>query len=288
MHSDENWDDMRFVLAVAEAGTVTAAARALGVNHATVLRRVAAFEDRYNVQIFDKTAKGYAILDGRLRIIDAAREVETAIRSVAEVIEGAQAPLSGVVRVTSTDTFCHAVLPGIVATMQKSAEGLRIELLSSNAHLDLSRLHADITVRPAASLDADLTGEVAAQLAFDVYAHPDADGDHWLGLSGAISRSVAAQWLAGAVPASAITGAGDSFVTLQELAAQGLGQAVLPCVLGDDDPRLERRRGIMPEMPVDLWVASHSDLADVPRIRAVRGLLVTALASKADLLAGCG
>ncbi|MBV1904240.1 MAG: LysR family transcriptional regulator [Marinosulfonomonas sp.] len=286
MHNDENWDDMRFVLAVAEAGTVTAAARTLGVNHATVLRRVAAFEERYNIRIFDKTAKGYAIVDGRLRVIDAAREVETAIRSVAEVIQGTQAPLRGVVRVTSTDTFCHVVLPEMVATMQKSAQGLRIELLSSNAHLDLSRLHADITVRPAVALDPDLTGEVAAQLGFDVYAHPDADGDRWLGLSGAIARSVVAEWMAGAVAASAITGAGDSFVTLRELAAAGLGQAVLPCVLGDADPRLERRRGIMPPMPVDLWVASHVDLADVGRIRAARALLIEALAAKADWLAG--
>ena len=286
MHSDENWDDMRFVLAVAEAGTVSAAARVLGVNHATVLRRVAAFEERYKIQIFDKTAKGYAILDGRLRVIDAAREVETAIRSVAEVVQGTQTPLRGVVRVTSTDTFCHVVLPETVATLQKSAQGLRIELLSTNAHLDLSRLHADITVRPAVALDADLTGEVAAQLGFDVYAHPDADADHWLGLSGAIARSVVAEWMAGAVAASAITGAGDSFMTLRELAAGGLGQVVLPCVLGDSDPRLERRRGIMPAMPVDLWVASHGDLADVPRIRAVRALLIEALAARADWLAG--
>ena len=286
MHNDENWDDMRFVLAVAEAGTVSAAARALGVNHATVLRRVAAFEERYNIRIFDKTAKGYAILDGRLRVIDAAREVETAIRSVAEVVQGTQAPLRGVVRVTSTDTFCHVVLPQMVATMQKSAQGLRIELISSNAHLDLSRLHADITVRPAVALDADLTGEVAAQMECDVYAHPGASRELWLGFSGAIERSRVATWMAAEVSPSWITGAGDSFVTLRELAAQGLGQAVLPCVLGDDDSRLERRRGIMPAMPVDIWVASHSDLTDVPRIRAVRALLVEALAARSDWLAG--
>lgn len=286
MHSDENWDDMRFVLAVAEAGTISAAARMLGVNHATVLRRVAAFEERYNVRIFEKSAKGYAILEGRLRVIDAAREVETAVRSVAEVVQGTQAPLRGVVRVTSTDTFCHIVLPEIVATMQKSAQGLRIELISSNAHLDLSRLHADITVRPAVSLDADLTGEVAAQMECDVYAHPDTDSDQWLGFSGAIERSRVAEWMAAEIAPSSIAGAGDSFVTLRELASQGVGQAVLPCVLGDNDPRLERRRGIMPAMPVDVWVASHSDLIDVPRIRAVRAMLVEALAVRSDWLAG--
>lgn len=286
MHNRENWDDLRFVLAVAGAGSVSGAARQLGVNHATVLRRIAAYEDRHGVEIFDKTARGYAIADDRLRVIDAAREVETAVRAVESTIRGSQAPLRGVVRVTSTDTFCHVVLPATLARLQGQADELRIDLLSTNAHLDLSRLHADITVRPTQSLGDDLAGEVAAKMGFDVYGAAGSAGESWLGLSGSLGRSRVAEWMASQLPGSTIVGSADSFLTLRELVAAGIGQAILPCVLGDDDARLQRRRGILPDLSVDVWVASHNDLLDVPRIRAVRQLLVAALVDQADRLAG--
>ncbi|MGB5560026.1 MAG: LysR family transcriptional regulator [Paracoccaceae bacterium] len=286
MHSKENWDDLRYVLAVAEQGSVSAASRVLGVNHATVLRRIAAFEERHGVELFNKSARGYAISEDRIRVIDAAREVENAVLAVDRIIQGAQAPLRGVVRVTSTDTFCGAVLPAMLARWQGQEGELRIELLSTNAHLDLSRLHADIAVRPTLQLADDLAGELAAKLAFDIYARPGADTEKWLGLSGSLARSMVAGWLADRAGAEAITGAADSFVTLREMAAAGMGQAILPCILGDADARLERRRGVLPDMAVDIWVASHFDLADVPRIRAVRRLLVEGLASIADRLEG--
>ncbi len=284
MHNRENWDDLRYVLAVAAHGSVSAAARVLGVNHATVLRRIAAFEDSHGVEIFKKSARGYSISEDRVRVIDAAREVENAVLAVDRIIQGAQAPLRGVVRVTSTDTFCGTILPAMLARWQGQGSELRVELLSTNAHLDLSRLHADVAVRPTAQLPDDLSGEVAAKLAFDIYARPDVTPDRWLGLSGALTRTMVAKWLADNV--ETIVAAADSFVTLRALAVEGMGQAILPCVLGDADERLERRRGRMSEMSVDIWVASHFDLADAPRIRAVRGLLVEGLASIADRLEG--
>lgn len=286
MHSHENWDDLRFILAVAETGSVSAAARKLGVNHATVLRRVSAYEERQGIDIFDKTSRGYRVIEDRLRVITAAREVENAIQAVDRAVQGTQAPLQGKVRVTSTDSICQIVLPPIVAEMQKEAHCLQIELMSTNAHLELARLNADIAVRPADTLSDELKGDIAARLAFDVYARPDCGRDKWIGLSGPLSRAPAAKWMQETVSANQLVGAGDSFITLREFAAVGLGQAILPCVVGETDPRLERRRGIFPESAVNIWVASHFDLYDAPRIRAVRQLLMQALAKRAPELAG--
>jgi DNA-binding transcriptional LysR family regulator len=286
MHSKENWDDLRYVLAVAGAGSVAAAARDLGVNHATVLRRVAAFEARAGVEIFNKSATGYAVQDDRLQVIAAVREVETAVLGVRRMIDGTQAPFRGQVRVTSTDTFCHVVLPPIVRRLQDHAKELQIELLSSNAHLDFTRLQADIAVRPAVVLADELYGEVAAMLGFDVYAAPGSAQNRWLAMGSALSRTQVAKWMIENIPAEAICASSDSFLTLRELAAAGLGQAILPCVLADSDPRLERRRGILPDVQVEIWVASHADLADVPRIRGVRRMLVEELSGDADRLAG--
>lgn len=286
MHRD-NWDDLRYVLAVAETGSVSGAARGLGVNHSTVLRHVASFEARHGVELFEKSARGYAIIPENLRLIEAAREVEVAVQAIGRMIEGAQAPLTGVVRVTSTDTFCTRVLPQAMARMQARAGDLTLEILSTNAHLDLARLHADVTVRPADKLPDDLTGTIAAELAFGHYRRRGAsEPGPWLGLSGALARSRPAVWMAGALSGDAPRGGADSFLTLAEMVAAGLGQAILPCILGGEDPRLERCRGVVPDLAVPVWVASHSDLRDVPRLRAARALLVEAIAEDAGRLAG--
>lgn len=284
MHKD-NWDDLRYALAVAEAGSVSAAARALGVNHATVLRRIAAFEARHGGELFERTATGYAIGPQRIRVIDTLREVAVAVNAVARLMQGDEAKLTGVIRITSTDTLCQAILPAILARLQSQAEGLRIELTSTNSHLDLGRLHADITVRPSMKLPDDLTGEQAGVLAFAAFARPGCSGP-WLGLSGPLARSRAAEWLAGAVPKEAVQGGADSFQVLRELSASGAGVAILPVCLGDGDPRLVRIDTTPPIPDVPLWVASHADLADVPRLRGMRRRLAEALLAEAPRLSG--
>ncbi len=285
----ENWDDLRFVLAVAEEGSVSGAARRLGVNHATVLRRVAAYEAALGTPLFDKTARGYAVPQPMGRVIEAAREVDRAVQAVGRVLRGTLAPLAGEVRVTSTDSFCQCVLAPIVARLRRVSPELTVELMCSNRHLDLGRTDADITVRPAAVLPDDLVGEVAAVLGFGLYRKRGADDNEaWLGFSGPLTRSRAGRWLDGAVDPSLIVARADSFLVLRELAAEGLGLAVMPDFLGSEHPRLERVEGILPDIPVDIWVASHADLAGVPRIAATRAKLSGALAEHAARLRGRG
>lgn len=280
-----DWDDIRFVLAVAREGSLAGAARSLGVNHATVLRRIAGFEERLGVVIFDRTARGYRVAPRRGRVIRAMEAVEAAAQGVSRALTAARAPLAGTVRVTSTDSLCLAVLPPIAARLMAEAEGLTIELNSQNLPSDLARLDAEIAVRPAVTLPDNLDGIRAARMGFAVYAAPGAPAG-WLGLAGSLSRARPARWLAEEIAPDTILGRSDSFVVLREMAAAGQGRAVLPCILGDDDPRLVRLDGAMPEMSVDLWVASHTDMADVPRIRAVREMLAAALSRDAVRLLG--
>ena len=124
-----------------------------------------------------------------------------------------------------------------------------------------------------------------ATLGFAAYAAPDAD-ERWLGMGGALTNSVPARWLAGEARAETLAGSADSFMTLREMAAAGQGRAVLPCVLGDRDRRLLRIGDITPKLAVPIWVASHPDLSELPRIRAVADYLFAALAAQANVLAG--
>jgi DNA-binding transcriptional LysR family regulator len=282
MHND-NWDDLRYVLAVADSGSVSAAARALGVNHATVLRRVAAFEERHGVSLFEKGARGYTIPPDRLRVVEAAREAEAAMAAVSRLLHGRGAPAAGRVRVATTDTFSLTVMPGILAGIE-GAVGARFELLTSNGHLDFARLHADIAVRPAVRLPDDLAGERAAELAFAAYGRPGAA--RWIGVRGTLAASAVGRWFAEAVPEAELAGGADSFPVLCALAEAGLGRVVLPCVLGDASRTLERVRGGPEGLSVPVWVASHVDLAEAPRLRQMRAAIAAGLARHGPALAG--
>lgn len=282
----ENWDDLRFVLAVAEEGSVSAAARRLGVNHATVLRRIAAFEEASGLALFDKGPHGYDVPADQRRIIEATREVEQAVQAVRRMLQGFRAPLSGEVRVTSTDTFCLFVMPEVLMRLRADAPDLKVELLCSNAHLDLARTHADIAVRPAAQLPDDLVGEAPARLGFAAFRAVGYDGADWLGISGPLERSVPGRWLAANIAPARIAAAADSFPVLREMTACGLGQAILPAFLCDGDPRLVRMTEVFEPTSVDIWVASHADLVAVPRIAEVRRTFCDALSAMAPRLLG--
>lgn len=280
-----NWDDLRFVLAVADHGSVSAAARYIGVTHATVLRRVAAFETAQGGAIFDKGPSGYKVREDCQRVIDAAREVADAVGVVDRLMHGARAPLSGRVRIASTDSLCRFVLPPLFQRMRIAAPNLHLSLLSSNRHVDVGRLQADLLVRPTAALAENLTGTIAAEMSIFAYSQPDAS-DHWLEMQGPIAQTAAAAWMEKNVAKSQITCGSDSFVALGELARLGLGTAALPAFVGDVTPGLVRRSELMPEMRVPIWVATHEDLSDSPRIRLAGRYLSTFLSELEPRLTG--
>jgi len=284
MHSD-NWDDMRFVLAVVEAGSVSGAARHLGVNHATVLRRVSAFETRHGTRIFERNAHGYSVRPDRLRVIEAAREVRNAVNSVEHLMSGFNAPLTGDVRITSTDSICQLVLPDILAGFRKTETGLRIALVCANSHLNLSRREAQVTVRPAARLGEGLVGEKAATMGFAVYSRQDSI-DEWLGFGGMLTRSMPAKWLAAQIAPEDSIAIADSFLVLAQMAACGAGRTVLPCFVGDREPGLTRVGEVPTKYHVPIWVACHEEVIGVERLRAVRRHLVVALGERSAMLAG--
>lgn len=286
MHRSESWDDLRHVLRVAREGSVSAAARSLGVNHATVLRRVAAVEARFGLNLFEKSLNGYKPAEAHAGVFEAIAEIETAVIGLARVVQGQKAPLSGIVRVTATDTFCHSVLPQIIQQLHSGSSQLRIELINSNHHVDLARMDAELSVRIGQSLSEDMEGDIVAELGFAAFTAPDYAGSQWVGLAGPLSRSVPAQWMADTLNPAQSVSAADSFLTVRELAAAGLGLAILPAFLGNSDSRLERRDVGLAPMQVPIWVAGHRDMLSVPRIRAARAFLGKALRARQDYLRG--
>jgi DNA-binding transcriptional LysR family regulator len=269
----QSWDGIKFVLAVAQEGSLNAAAKKLGVTHATVMRRVASFEAKIGCAVFLKTASGYSVLPEADAILLAARNVEDAVLSVDRAVLNNDQALSGVVRIASTDSLCQILLPGISKSISSKYPDLSLALLSANTYHDLSRLSADIAVRPMQEPTEGLVGTIAGQLYFHPYGTDNGDA-HWIGLKGALKRSKAAQWMDENIPADQIVHEADSFLVSRELSASGLGKTVLPCFVGDQDPRLKRVCKPFPTISVPVWVAAQEEVSRNVRFCAVQEILV--------------
>lgn len=278
MHNS-SWDNLRYVLSVIEAGSVSGAARGLGVNHATVLRRIAAFEAAHGGAIFDKSANGYRLMAGKDKLVQAIREVENSVLAVERLMQGANPSLSGVVRISSTDTICQYLLPGLLHSLKTESPQLEIELLSNNSQLNFARMEADLFVRPAMTLPEDMIAEPVMQLTFRAFGTAPAP-DKWFGLKGPLAKSAAAKWLADNVSKDVLESGSDSFVALSRMAQTGTAIAILPSFVGDSMPDLFHLKDKMPDIEVTIWVGTHQDLRDSPRIRAVRKAVVAHLSSR--------
>ena len=285
-----NWDDLRIALAVIDAGSVNAAAQKLKINHATVLRRLGAFEARHSISLFQKSPSGYRVDPASKEIVDRIRNIDKSVDAFERAVARQDGQLNGTVRVTSTDSLCWSVLPEIINDLHRMNDDLSISMVSTNAHLNLAKLDADITVRPAKELPADLIGNRICEMTFRPYGAPDhlklpPSSRNWLGVTDHLLRSPVGAWIDENVRDQVVMTA-DSFVSLTGMAATGLGVAILPCCLGDQEPRLRRVGTPNATLTTGTWVATHQDVANVPRVKAVMKHISDALSVRSPLLEG--
>lgn len=273
---DLDWNDLRFVVAVAREGSAAAAARALGVSNATVLRRIAAIEEDIGSPLFDRLATGYVANEAGRTLTQAGDAMGAAIVDARRSIEGKSSALSGSVRFTTTDSLAFSVLPPLLQSFRAKFPEIRVELLVTNSALDLDRRDADVTLRPSTHPPETWVGMRLLRMDFAVYAASTAptrddeglDAGDWLWPDGSLSGAAASKWLANAVSKERAVMCVDSFVAMQAAAGAGLGAAVLPRFLGDANAALKRVADAPREASADLWILTHASLRHSPRIQA--------------------
>lgn len=271
-----NWDNLRYVLMVANKGSISAAARELNVNRSTVLRRIDRFQQDLNCRIFDRGDSGYAMTPEAEKMINAAREVENTLFDMQRQIAGRELRLEGEVRVTTTDTFVIAVLGPQLASFRERHPHIVVDLLVTNNILDLNRRDADVAIRPTGQPDPNLVGRRLCDIEFAVYAvpelleqaGPDLYTGRWIGFADDLTSTPVGAWLSGKVEPGNFCARCDSFVGLRSLAEAGIGLALLPCLLGDASERLLRVTEPVAEITTGLWILTHPDLARSARVHA--------------------
>jgi DNA-binding transcriptional LysR family regulator len=293
-----NWADLQFVLAVAEKGSLITAAKELGVNHSTVLRRVRGFEEELGAKLFERRSTGHTLSPAGEELVKTARSMREMLIDTSRRIAGEDLRLEGTVRVTTTDTLAVSVLPKALASFSREHSGVRVDLSTTNQMLSLSRRDAEVAIRPSKEAAASYVGRRVSELAIALYASPtyldrvatartDLDRHVWLGLDESLSRTTIARWMTKTVPNAPVIFRADSVTALFHAAMAGLGVAALPCYLGDTTRSLRRvRTNPIDEMRTELWVLTHEDLKRTARIRTFTEWIARELSKDSDLLEG--
>ncbi len=290
-----NWDDLKYVLAVAESGSANGAARRLGVNHATVLRRIAQIEAALGTVVFDREAAGYRVTRVGQVVVEGADRVRQDVKSLQSSLAGPSAGMVGQVRVTTTDSLMVSVVGSALQTFQQAYPRISIDLMMTNHLVDLSQRQADVAIRPTRSIADGVRAERVAGLAFALYASPgylkrDPDAptrsSRWLVVDPSQMGSPTRYWMQTHFPEADERVRAGSFLALGALAAQGQGITILPCCLGETTPGLVRVGKPLSDIETSLWVMTTNELAGSPRIDAFCEHMLDALRQQARLLEG--
>lgn len=295
----KDWNDLRVILEVRRAGGLGPAARALGVDHSTLFRRLKAAEVRLGARAFERLPGGaYQATAAGEQLAATAERIETEVLSLDRAMTGRDDRLTGRLRVTSSETLAGSVLTAHLAALRGRHPGLVVELLIDNRVLSLSRREADVALRPVRPREADLWGRRLTDVAWGFYASPAymerrrdtgpaLEGHEVIGWDEGATGVAAARWLADTVDEAAFAYRSNSLVNQGAAAAAGLGIALLPCYLGDLDARLVRARPEpLPEAAGELWIVTHADLKATARIQAVFEVVGSGLASQRALFEG--
>ncbi len=271
--------DLPLILALSRERTLAGAAEKLGIDLSTVFRRLNALETRLHVRLFDRSPRGYRLTSAGERAAASAERVESELLALDRDISGRDQQLSGVLRLTASETFSHAVLPGVLSAFQQVHPRIRLVLSIDNRTLDLSRREADVALRVQRPRDAALFGRRLTGIAFAYYGTPDTPALRRDGRSFNFSRHkvigwdeqaslVVGNWVTAHVPPDRITFRCNSFVNQLMAVRAGLGIALLPCYLADRDAGVRRISGVVPELTSELWIVTHEDMKNTARIRA--------------------
>lgn len=281
-----NWDEFRIVRAIAEAQSLSGAAELLGLNHSTLFRRLAAMEARLGLRLFDRERSGYRPTAAGEDMVALATLMGDTIAEFERRVSRNDLKLSGRVRVTALTSLGALVMPAICAGLAGAHPGLHVEVILTESALDLERGEADVALRSLKEPPPEtMAGRRVASLPWAIYAVPaltTADGEPalnamWIAPSENFGSPQARRWFDRHVESWRRAATASSDMLMAELAARGLGVALLPCYLGVAKPELRRAGKADPELDGELWLVAHERALRTPRVRAVYDFLADEL-----------
>jgi DNA-binding transcriptional LysR family regulator len=293
-----DWDHVRFFLATCREGSLSGAARVLGVDHVTVARRIALLEERLGAKLLSRTPEGFSITAAGQSILRQCETMESAALNLESLVAGHDTSIAGSVRLTSTDALAYAIIVPCIVALRETHPDLQIDLLPGVRALDIARREIDLAVRFSLSRPsgASLICRKLGVVGFALYASPQYLATRGTPTPGGGLRwhdvITYAGWPRGMGPrftGESLDGArttvrsNDRFVQVKATGV-GLGISELACFLGDERSELVR---VWPDQVPTLrsvWLVMHEDLRRTARVRAVAAAVSAAFEHNASFL----
>jgi len=292
MNTTENWDLARAFLAVIQAGSLSGAARALGLTQPTIGRQIEEFEARLGVPLFTRSHQGVMPTAAAFDIVPHAETMAASMAALRRAASGGAEEDRGTVRLTASELMGAAVLPPILARFHEAHPGIAIELVLSNRVEDLLRHEADIAVRMVRPGQAALVARHIGPVPLSLYAHRAYVTRHGLPatIADAAGHTVigfdASAWAGDFLAAQGMPITRDFFSLrtdsdLAQLAALKAGYGIAGC----QDALARRDPDLVPVLPgafrmmLDLWLVMHEDLRASRRVRLLFDHLAAELAA---------
>lgn len=291
------WDDLKYFLAFARTGSMLAAAKVLGVNQSTVQRRLAELEERLGRRLVMRHLSGYHLteLGGELR--NSAERVETAVTAFERDLAAYDKGLSGTIRVTIGSVLAERLRrTPLIDVFHARFPDLRLELVTSDRFLDLSKGEADIAIRAGEPHDENLVGRKIADAPWAVYAsrsyverhgapaRVEDIGRHFVvACGGSISDYPAAKWLHSVAPHATVAARCDNWSGLVLAVKSGAGIAPLLAYQGDHE--LVRVIDTI-DLVTPFYLLMHQAMQRTPRVRAFADFVVSEIKAFRALMSG--
>jgi DNA-binding transcriptional LysR family regulator len=278
-----DWDNLRYFLAVARAGKLTAAARRLGQDHTTVGRRIASLESAFQSKLFERRPDGYRLTEVGQRLYENVDALESSVWEIQRNITGRTQHVEGLVRIGAPDDFGNVFLAKRIGELQGLHPGLKIELITSPYTLSVSKREVDIAIGLERPVEGRLFVRKLTDFEMRLYATqdyidahgpideaPDLARQMWIGSSVSDFNSAAlldaATGLDG-TPAPRFTC--SSFAGQLAAAVSGAGVAMLPRYVADQETSLTPVLPDVAKATQAYHMVVHADLRDLPRVRTV-------------------
>ena len=286
-----DWNRARAFLVTAEEGSLSAAARALGMAQPTLGRQVDALEAELGVVLFERTGRGLMLTPSGLDLLDHARAMGMAANSLSLAAAGQAQTVEGQVVIAASEVHAAFLLPPILARLRQAHPGIAVEIVVSTKASDLLRREADIAIRNFRPTEPDVMARKIRDVPARLYATPgylDRIGTprlpHDLRHADFISIDGSGLFLKG------LNAMGfdlternfpiltENYLVMWELVKQGLGIGILDGRIGDGEPKVTRVLPDMAPLMFPIWLAAHRELGTSRRIRIVFDLLAAGLA----------
>jgi DNA-binding transcriptional LysR family regulator len=285
-----DWSLVQAFLAVADSGSLSAAARILGTSQPTLGRQIKAIEAQLNAELFHRQARGFALTQTGAELVAPARAMRDAVQKIALTAAGRQARLDGTVRITASMATSVMHLPPIIARIRKLEPEIAIELVPSDATHNLLYREADIAVRMYRPTQLALVTQHLGEVELGVFAAKSYIAER--GMPTSLADLTQHDFVGYDTNTDIIDGFAelgievtrdlfktrvDDNIAYWELVRAGCGVGFAQADIGRKDPLIsEIKIGIeLPTLPI--WLTAHEAMRQTPRIRRVWDLLAEGL-----------